>query len=123
MAVSEKMAYLRGLVSGLDLDLTSSKEGKVLGAILELLDDMTEDVVRLDDVTDELMDACAPLLEDDGEDAYFETTCPNCDFTFSVDDFELENGEIKCPYCGEVLLFDYTDLLDVNKDEDDDEIE
>ena len=31
MNLTDKMAYLRGMVDGMELDLTSTKEGKVLG--------------------------------------------------------------------------------------------
>ena len=39
MNVSEKAAYIKGLVDGLELDGTT-KEGKVLAAIIDLLGDI-----------------------------------------------------------------------------------
>ena len=39
MEISEKVAYLKGLAEGLNLD-TDSKEGKLIAAIIDVLDDM-----------------------------------------------------------------------------------
>ena len=36
MNLSDKMSYLKGLVDGMELDLTT-KEGKVLGQLLDVL--------------------------------------------------------------------------------------
>ena len=50
MEISEKVAYLKGLAEGLNLD-TESKEGKLIAAIIDVLDDMAE---KFADVEDEL---------------------------------------------------------------------
>ena len=52
MEISEKVAYLKGLAEGLNLD-TESKEGKLIAAIIDVLDDMAE---KFADVEDELCD-------------------------------------------------------------------
>ena len=41
MEISEKVAYLKGLAEGLALD-TDTKEGKLIAAIIDVLDDMAE---------------------------------------------------------------------------------
>ena len=43
MEISEKVAYLKGLAEGLNLD-TESKEGKLIAAIIDVLDDMAEKI-------------------------------------------------------------------------------
>ena len=48
MEISEKVAYLKGLAEGLNLD-TESKEGKLIVAIIDVLDDMAEKFAEIDD--------------------------------------------------------------------------
>ena len=50
MTISEKVAYLKGLAEGLALD-TESKEGKLIAAIIDVLDDMSG---KFEDLEDEL---------------------------------------------------------------------
>ena len=52
MEISEKVAYLKGLAEGLALD-TESKEGKLIAAIIDVLDDMSG---KFEDLEDELCD-------------------------------------------------------------------
>ena len=52
MEISEKVAYLKGLAEGRALD-TESKEGKLIAAIIDVLDDMSEKFVDLEDDDDE----------------------------------------------------------------------
>ena len=78
MEISEKVAYLKGLAEGLALD-TESKEGKLIAAIIDVLDDMSgkfEDLEDelcdvedgLDAVSDDLSDVEEALYEMDDED-------------------------------------------------------
>ena len=46
MTITEKVAYVRGLMEGLDLD-ADKKEVKVLNAVIELMDDMAATVSEL----------------------------------------------------------------------------
>ncbi|MFR8728928.1 MAG: CD1247 N-terminal domain-containing protein [Dysosmobacter sp.] len=52
MEISEKVAYLKGLAEGLALD-TDTKEGKLIAAIIDVLDDMSG---KFEDLEDELCD-------------------------------------------------------------------
>ena len=52
MEISEKVAYLKGLAEGLALD-TESKEGKLIAAIMDVLDGMG---IRFEDIDDKLVD-------------------------------------------------------------------
>ena len=47
MNLTDKMAYVRGMVDGMELDLTSTKEGKVLGQLLDVMQDLTAYVTDL----------------------------------------------------------------------------
>lgn len=139
MEISEKVAYLKGLAEGLALD-TETKEGKILSAIIDVLDDMAEKFAEIDDelcdvedgldaVSDDLSDVEETLyfaLEDDDEDEddeddddeLFVTTCPECEEEVIFDETVLEDGEVVCPNCGAKLEFDLSDLVN---DEDEDE--
>ena len=134
MEISEKVAYLKGLAEGMELD-TEKKEGKLLAAIIDVLEDIAlelEDIQDeqaeladgLDAVSDDLEDVEDVVFEDwdeDDEDEYEEdeldededcyaTTCPTCEETIFFDDSILEDGEVICPNCGEKLEFDLTSL-------------
>ena len=93
MTVTEKVAYIKGLVDGLDLD-AKKDEVKVIKAIIELLDDMAMsvsdleeglDVVsdQVDEIDEDLSDLEGYVYEDDddcccGDDDCYEIECPNC---------------------------------------------
>ena len=49
MTVSEKAAYLKGLIEGMNYD-TNSNEGKLFKAIAELLEDISLSVLDLEGV-------------------------------------------------------------------------
>ena len=121
MEISEKVAYLKGLAEGLNLD-TESKEGKLIAAIIDVLDDMAEKFAEIDD---ELCDVEETLYfaldddEDDEEEECFMTNCPECEEEVDFDESVLEDGEVICPNCGAKLEFDLSDL--VNDDENEDE--
>lgn len=136
MKLSEQMSYLRGLVDGLDIDMTT-KEGKVLGQVLEVLQSTVLYVDDLQDQIDELTELCADLDEDlgeveeflldeeddfddddlddedydfDEEEDLYETVCPTCENTIVLADSILDEGSMKCPCCGELLEFDFDDI-------------
>ena len=47
MTISEKSAYLKGLMEGMNLN-TESKEGKIISAIVDLLGDMAKRVTYIE---------------------------------------------------------------------------
>jgi len=123
MGISEKVAYLKGLMEGLKID-ENSNEGKMFAAILDVLDevafeieDLTDEVMELGDgldvVSDDLEDVEDVVYddydEDDEEDCYA-TTCPECEEEIYFDDSILEDGTVVCPNCGAKLEFDLSDL-------------
>ena len=142
MELFEKVAYLKGLAEGLALD-TETKEGKLIAAIIDVLDEMCEkfgeieedlydmeegldavsdDLSEVEEVLYELIDDEEEYDEDEDEDddtEWFETTCPVCEEEILFDEDELEAGEIICPNCGEKLEFDLSDLAAESEDEED----
>ena len=63
MTVTEKVAYIKGLVDGLDLD-AKKDEVKVIKAIIELLDDMAMSVSDLEEGLDVVSDQVDEIDED-----------------------------------------------------------
>ncbi len=120
MDLNAKAAYIRGLMTGMEFD-PASKNGKVIAAMMDLLEEMAATVTEhdnaLDQVYDELEtldqdldDVVADLYGDDeeaaedeeeGEDLY-EVTCPNCGAVSTVDEETLldQESELVCPNCG-----------------------
>ena len=52
MNLTEKAAYIKGLTDGLELD-TTTKEGKILAALLDLVNEMAQEIT---DVQDDIKD-------------------------------------------------------------------
>lgn len=124
--VKEKVAYLKGLMEGLELD-SSSKEGKLFKAIIETMDEMAEAIEILEENQNELdeyvdtMDQDLARLEDDvyedededydyedEDDGYIEVECPNCHETVYLDEEMFdddEDDEIICPNCNKPIHF------------------
>lgn len=136
MGISEKIAYLKGLMEGMNVD-TESNEGKLFAAVVDVLDeialeveDLTDEVMELGDgldvISDDLSDVEDIVYDDDDDDEEDEeeecyaTTCPECEEEIFFDDTMIEDGEIICPNCGAKLEFDLSDLADA-ADEDKDE--
>ncbi len=135
MELMEKVAYLKGMMNGLELE-ADKKETKVFNAIVDVLDELAStltDVVEETDEMSELIDVLDQDLgdveevvfgddEDDDEcccgdeEETYEITCPTCGNTIYIDESMLDEGEMKCPNCGQELEFD----LDIDEDEDDD---
>ena len=128
MTNTEKVAYIRGLAEGLELD-DSKKEVKVLNAIIDLLDDLAMSLADLEDGYSDMADQLDAVdedlgsLEDDfyGDDeddeddedtCYYEVTCPNCHETICLTEDIIEDGQMDCPNCGETLEFDIDECDD-----------
>ena len=63
MTTSEKVAYLKGLAEGLGFD-KESKEGRILDAILDILEDVAHDIEDLEDNAYELGEAIDQVSDD-----------------------------------------------------------
>ncbi len=120
MTISEKSAYLKGLMDGLKLN-TESDEGKMIAAIVDLLGDLTRKVTDIEDTTiaisDELdeieedLDAIEDFIMDDEdeyddeEDSDWDDEDEDFEEGFEFGDEETTIYEVEC-ICGEVINFD-----------------
>ena len=129
MTISEKVAYLKGLAEGLNLDTEKSKEGKLIsvmigileeiGLSIEYLEENTQalgeeiDVLSddLSDVEDVVFDEDEDEDEDDEDydDDWFEVECPTCEEPLVIDDKALADGMIQCPNCHDKFALDLSD--------------
>ena len=138
MTISEKAAYLKGLMDGLNLN-TEKAEGKMISAIVELLGDVTkrlndveETTIAISDELDEIeedLDAIEDFIMDedddcdccgdcdcddwddcdcDCDDVIYEAEC-SCGNIVEFDEDTLEAGSIVCDKCGETLEFTFED--------------
>ena len=134
MTITEKVAYLKGLLEGKGVD------DKEMNLIVEILTDMANNLADLEDYTAELTEQVDAVDEDlntleedfyeawdededcdccdcdccDCDEEYYDVTCPSCGEDFEVDEDTLLDGGVECPACGEHLEFDF---------DEDDEIE
>lgn len=132
MNLTEKVAFIKGLSEGANLD-TSSQEGKILSAMMDLLDDLAVTVSDLDDDYGDLCDHVDALDNDlyaleedfyhddqdddeDSKDAFYEVVCPTCKKTICLAEDVLLDGQTDCPNCGEELEFDFDDLCNCDDD-------
>ena len=126
MTISEKSAYLKGLMDGLKLS-TETDEGKMIAAIVDLLGDLTRKVTDIEDTTIAISDELDEIEEDldaiedfimDDEDEYdeFDEDEDYFDIDDEEDDEDYEEGfdfgdedttiyEVECA-CGNVIDFD-----------------
>lgn len=122
MELKEKAAYLKGLIEGLGVDETT-KEGKIIKAMSELLSEMAdavwgidEDLTRaydqINDISEELEDLEADLYEDDDEDEdEFDDEDDTDEDDEDDDDIASEPFyEVECPGCGETVYVSEDDL-------------
>lgn len=137
MKVSEKVAYLKGLAEGLGID-TETKEGKIISAIIDTLEDIAVELTELDEnalaigdeldaISDDLSDVeefvfgddeedddedgCC-CCDDDEEEYTYAVECPSCGKEIAIEESDIIMGEINCPFCNEKLE------LDVDEDDD-----
>lgn len=129
MELTERAAYLKGLMEGLEIS-DETKEGKVLKAMYELLAELCDTVTDLDadlsqaydelDAMDQDMDELEEYVygddldEDDEDDedeseAEYELTCPNCGAVTVVDEDTLFNEQVSCPNCGAEFDIEFTE--------------
>ena len=174
MRLTEKIAYLKGLLEGMELD-TSTKEGKAIRQMSDVMEEMAVYIDDLQSQVDELTELCDILdedlgavesdlyeddddededddsddddygqtgfpigsvlssrnlydedladLDDEDEDDDYDTqyivTCTGCGQTVPLDEDQLAEGSIECPFCGEMLEFNY-DMIETEIADDDD---
>lgn len=118
--LKERVSYLKGLAEGMQIS-DASNEGKLLKAIIDVLDDMAlavddmEDVQeqlseQVDNIDEDLADVEKIIYEDEDEydedeeeDGYLgEFECPHCNEKVEItkDMLDCDSTTIKCPACG-----------------------
>lgn len=125
MNTSEKVAYVKGLAEGLGYD-NKSKEGKILTAILDILEDVAHDIEDLeenawdlgeaiDQVSDDLADI-EEVVYDEDYDEDDEDDDDECDCCCGCGDADGEPVfyEVTCPACGNTITID-EDVLDLGE--------
>ncbi len=133
MGITQKAAYLQGLAHGLEID-NSTKEGKLLLALLDVVSEMSDAIADLEDSVDEMDSAIEELEEAVGElDEVIEVLDEDlaaveefldeefdADFEGDFDDDEDEEDdeddfddfsddelyEVVCPKCGDSIYLD-----------------
>ena len=123
MTLSEKSAYLKGLMDGLQMD-ADKPEVKMIRAIVDMLEDVGFAIADVEEnartVSDELdlieeeLDTLGSIVFDEDDeydddfdygDALYEVKCPKCGEQLVIDEDLLEEGFTDCPSCGERLEF------------------
>ncbi len=135
MTLTEKVAYLKGLAEGLNLD-ENAKETKLFNVMVDILEEMAlsindidEDLAAVEELAD-CLDADLCDLEDiiyDEEcdcdcdcdccddddcdcccgDELYAIDCPSCGEEIYLDEEVFDEGFLDCPACGETLELDF----------------
>ena len=119
MTLSERVAYLKGLCEGMKLDTTDG-HGKVLGVIVDILEDMALEVEELgenaldlgdeiDAISDDLSDVEEIIYGDDEDDCCCCDDEDDGDCCCCGEDDECGEPvfyEIKCPNCNNEITVD-----------------
>lgn len=125
MTVTEKVAYIKGLVDGMKFD-DSSDQNRIIKAIIDVLDDIALSISDLEDGYAELSDQIDAVDEDldaleqdfyededddddEDEEYFYEVTCNKCGNKICLDEDTLLSGPIHCPNCNEEISFDVVD--------------
>ncbi len=120
--LTEKMAYITGLAEGLDIDETT-KEGKLLIAIVDALADIADEIAEIEEIQDETqsqldevdedLDALEGYVYDDeddfDDDDEFGVECPACGDMIYLDPETLAScgDKIVCPACQEEIELEF----------------
>lgn len=115
--LNERVSFLKGLVEGMKINETTN-EGKLLTAIIEVLDDVAiaiENIEEVQEQFEEQMDCMDEDLEEientlfgDIDDTYIgDIECPNCKETFELFEDMLDDGDtLQCPKCNHEINYE-----------------
>jgi hypothetical protein len=113
--LKERVAYLKGLAEGMQIN-DSTNEGKLLKAIIDVLDDFALSVSDIEEVQEQLSEQVDDIDEDlseiekilfdeddnnDDDSCYGELECPFCNEKIEIceDLLDEEGKTIECPNC------------------------
>jgi len=112
--LKERVSYLKGLAEGMKLD-DSTNEGKLLKAIIEVLDDVALSVDDVEEVQEQLSEQVDIIDEDLAEIERIIFDEEEEEEEEVEDDDEADSGQIMCPYCNQEIDIDF-DLIDEETD-------
>jgi len=108
--LKEKVAYLKGMANGINLE-EGKDQSKIINAIIDALDAFTNEIARLEEmnmniqeqvnIIDEDLGALEDeIYEEDCEEDMVEVVCPHCEETVNFFEDEIsEDNEVECPKC------------------------
>lgn len=121
--IKEKVSYLKGLAEGMDIN-EGSKEGKMLLAMINVMDEMALFVEDIEEAQNEMGEHVIEIDEDletvenaifgkegrkycncgcdcDCEESLHDVECPHCNEKFELEEdmIDDDNNFIECPHC------------------------
>ena len=110
MEITEKVAYLKGLMEGMKID-TETNEGKILSAMVDILEDIgleLEDLWNAQGELEDGLDVVSDDLEDIEDIVYDEDDEESFNDEYYEDDAEEDEDcyATTCPTCEETIYFD-----------------
>lgn len=139
--LKERVAYLKGLTEGMNIN-ENTNEGKLLKAIIDVLDDVSLAVEDIEDIQDELSQQvdtidedlaelerivyeeedcdCGCGHDDEDEDLTADIECPHCheEITIDLDEIDDEDSTIQCPSCHKDIEIEWDCSCDECEDEE-----
>lgn len=139
--LKERVAYLKGLAEGMQIS-DATNEGKLLKAIIDVLDDVAlavDDVEevqeqmneQMDDMDEDLAEVEKVVFDEDYEDEdeddecdccedISEFTCPHCNEKVEISEgmFDEEKDSIECPHCHKPIEIEWECDCDECDDKD-----
>ena len=109
MDLNAKAAYIRGLMTGMEFD-ADSKNGKVIAAMMDLLEEMAAQVTEHDDALDQVYDELE-TLDQDVDDIVSDLYADEDDDEEEDDEDDSTMYEVTCPNCGQVSTLDEETLM------------
>ncbi len=121
--LKEKVAYLKGLAEGMQIS-DATNEGKIINAIIEVIDDIAIVVDDIDDTQQELIEEIDEMDEDlaevekviFGDDYYYEDSygeedddsatefdCPHCGEGIILEEAFMNKDAVLCPHCNKEI--------------------
>lgn len=132
--LKEKVSYLKGLADGMQINDTTN-EGKLLKAIIDVLDDVALAVDDIEEVQEELSEQVDEMDEDlaevesliydeeyedddeecdceececEEEDVVAEFDCPHCGETVNMEDAYMKKDSVLCPHCNKAIEIEWS---------------
>ncbi len=131
---TEKVAYIKGMMEGMNFTADTS-EKKLIAAIVDALESLAESVYAVEEDTNYLSDYIEEVDQDlgdvesevfgydddedydddeyyddedyDEDEEFYEIECPTCGKKVYLDEDMLDLESVDCPKCGEKLELDF----------------